>query len=415
MIHFSFLMSCIIFLSSSLVPAQQKDTLNYSIVGSASSNKSPSFGKTIRHIEVQRLLLEVSAFPRSATFVDSALAGTGITRNDLEELRLIRCRDNACRLNFTLFRAGDLEKLHRVCGEFSKSLAHEILLRRGEIDSVLALDSASGVERGAVAYIALGCVSLDWDGLSVTADGHYRLTESERPDGSYVPYAEEKSPFSRRAIFWGSNNNSYGNIQLTSFGDHFSLPRLAFPDVLWSDDTANVPIELRKLLGRLTEQSKKEEKIYHTIGSIMFALREKTSRAAELARAASIPEPEIGIWLDALSAMHYVSLQGGKWQAVIPVFTKNDRTMLEKLRGIGREVMTGWLKANYGELRNELSELSPMKNNVPFEEGFTMIWHFIFGMTNQRLVEAGLFADPYAPTRTEKGFIPAVFDWDALQ
>ncbi len=417
MIRSILLMSWVMFLAFSLMPAQGKDTLNYSIVGSASSGKSPSFGKAMKHIEVQRLLLDLSSSPREASFVDSALRGTGVTRNDLEDLRLIRCRDTMCMLSFTLFRAGDIERLHRVCGGFSQSLAHDLLLRRAEIDSVLATYSAPGIDRAAVSYIALGCVSLDWDGLVVTADQHYRLTESERPDGNYVPYAEEKSSFSRRAIFWGSHNNSYGNIQLTSFGDHFSLPRRAFPDILWSEDTAIVPKELRAVLTGLTDTSKKdkEAKLYRSVGSIMLALREKAASSEELARGTSIPESEIGQWLDALSAMHYVSARRGLWQATIPVFANKDRSMLAKLRGIGREVMTGWLKANYPNLREQLSDLSPMKNNVPLEEGFTMIWHFIFGMTNQRLVEAGLFADPYSPTRIEKGFIPAVFDWDALR
>lgn len=417
MIRSILLISWLMFLAFSLMTAQGKDTLNYSIVGSASSGKSPSFGKAMKRIEVQTLLLELSSSPREASFVDSTLRGTGVTRNDLEDLRLIRCRDNRCMLSFTLFRAGDIERLHRVCGEFSQSLAHDLLLRRAEIDSVMATYSTPGIDRAAVSYIALGCVSLDWDGLVITANEHYRLTESERPDGNYVPYAEEKSSFSRRAIFWGSHNNSYNNIQLTSFGDHFSLPRRAFPDILWSDDTASLPKELRTVLARLTETSKKdkEAKLYRSVGNIMLAVREKSSLAEDLARIASIPASEIGQWLDALSAMHYVSAEHGVWQATIPVFSRNDRPMLAKLRGIGRAVMTEWLKANYPKIREPLSDLSPMKNDVPLEEGFTMIWHFIFGMTNQRLVEAGLFADPYAPTRIDKGFIPAVFDWDALK
>ncbi len=416
MVRFILLISGVIVSSFSLLSAQERDTLNYSIVGSVSPGKSPGFGKTIKHVEVQKLFLELSTSPRGASFVDSALKGTGVTRDDLEALGLIRCRENRCNLSFTLFRAADLEKLHRVGEEFSRSLAHDILLRRAEIDSVLAAYSAPGIDRGAVAYIALGCVSLDWDGLDVTADEHYRLTASERPDGNYVPYAEEKSSFVRRAIYWGSHSNSYYNIQLTSFGDHFSLPRCAFPDLLWSDDTASYPKELRRVLGGLTGKSnkEKEEELYRCVGSIMLALRNKSSSADELAGIASIPRSDIGQWLDVLSELHYISGQHGVWQATIPVFANNDRGMLQKLRGIGRKVMTEWLKTNYSRLREQLSDLTPVRNGVPFEEGFTMIWHFVFGLTNQRLVEAGLFADPYATTRTEKGFIPAVFEGDAL-
>ena len=37
-----------------------------------------------------------------------------------------------------------------------------------------------------------------------------------------------------------------------------------------------------------------------------------------------------------------------------------------------------------------------------------MIWHYIFGMANQKLVEAGMFADPYAPGRHHSGAIGVV-------
>ena len=39
-----------------------------------------------------------------------------------------------------------------------------------------------------------------------------------------------------------------------------------------------------------------------------------------------------------------------------------------------------------------------------------MIWHYLFGIANRHLVEAGLFADPYASTRNYKGAIPAVYE-----
>jgi hypothetical protein len=76
--------------------------------------------------------------------------------------------------------------------------------------------------------------------------------------------------------------------------------------------------------------------------------------------------------------------------------------------------MISWVKANYGKIKEHLSTTTPMRWGVPYEEGFTMIWHFLFGMANDQLVSAGLFADPYAKERTHKGFIPTVFSTDAM-
>ena len=43
-----------------------------------------------------------------------------------------------------------------------------------------------------------------------------------------------------------------------------------------------------------------------------------------------------------------------------------------------------------------------------------IVWHYVFGFANRRLVEAGLFTDPCAPTRKYKRDIPAAFENDAL-
>jgi len=82
--------------------------------------------------------------------------------------------------------------------------------------------------------------------------------------------------------------------------------------------------------------------------------------------------------------------------------------MVNSLLKIGNSVMDQWLAANYPRMKVELRDLSFTRSGVPFEEGFTMIWHYIFGITNRKLVEAGLFADPYAAGRKYKGSIPTV-------
>jgi hypothetical protein len=78
---------------------------------------------------------------------------------------------------------------------------------------------------------------------------------------------------------------------------------------------------------------------------------------------------------------------------------------------IGREIMVDWHEANYARIRQALSDLTPIRNGVPFERVYTEIWHFVFGFANRTLVEEGLFANPYAENRRYQGFLPVV--WDA--
>ena len=397
-------------------PAQHERLLNYSIVGSASSGHSPSFGKAMESPEVQRLLLELSSGPREVTYADSVLHGAGVSRSDLEDLKLIKRSHGRCSLNFTLFTAADVRKVREVSERYAPSLAADFLAKRQEIENALRTYSAPGVDIKAVAFIVVGCFSLDWDGLTICAEQDYRLTESKRPDGRYVPYAEERSGMSREKIYWGSSNDQYDDVRLTSFGDHYSLPREAFPDFLWSLDGSTPDAGLPGILKSSTPGKKKDKftAAANQLGNVLFALRDSGRTVRDIAQIASLSEGEVTSWLALLSGMEYVIETNSVYRLSIPVFDERDKEMIGQVRKIGRGVIASWLKAHYDDLKKDLSGTSPMLNGVPYEEGFTMIWHFIFGIANRELVSAGMFADPYAATRKHKGFIPAVYSSNAM-
>jgi hypothetical protein len=402
------------FLTTTVI-AQDERLLNYSIVGWASSEKSPSYGKAIVRMEVQRLLLDIASSPRTDAYVDSALTGSSVSRSDLEELRLLRREGNRYFLNFTLFTAADVKKVRSVSEHYARSLAGEFLSKRSALDSILLAYDAPGVDRRAVAFIVLGCVSLDWDGLKICADLGYRRTSSSRPDGDYIPYAEERTTMTNQRIYWGSNSDGYGNVTLTSFGDHFS-PRRAFPEFLWSTEKLKSDSGLPALL-RVSSAGTREDNVnaaVRQLGQIMSALRDSDRTAMELSRITLISPTEVDAWLGLLSGMQYVVETNGAYHALIPVLTKRDHDMVQQLRSVGQDIITSWLKAHYAAIRDQLAATAPTRNGVPYEEGFTMIWHFLFGMANNELVNAGLFADPYAEHRMYKGFIPAVFEAEAL-
>jgi len=396
--------------------AQHERLLNYSIVGSASSGHSPSFGKAMERLEVQRLLLELSSGPREVGYVDSVLNGTGVSRGDLEDLKLIKRSHGRCSLSFTLFTATDVQKVRDVSERYAPSLAADFVAKRQQIENALQTYSALGVDLKAVAFIVVGCFSLDWDGLAICAEEDYRLTESKRPDGRYVPYAEERSAMSREKIYWGSSNDQFDDVRLTSFGDHYSLPRQAFPDFLWSLDESTPDAGLPGILKSSTPGKKRDKftAAANQLGGVMFALRDSEHTVREIAQIASLSEAEVSTWLALLSGMEYVTKTKTAYRLNVPVFDERDREMIRQVKKIGRGIITSWLKAHYEEIKNELRTTTPVLNGVPYEEGFTMIWHFIFGITNRELVKAGLFADPYAETRKHKGFVPTVYTSGAL-
>lgn len=396
-------------------PATPRPVLRYSIVGSSSCDTRPCFFGVMRHVEVQELLLDlaVDSLPVDVAAARLDQAGSP-SLEDLVELRLVRREDDGIRLNFALFTATDLKRIREVSRRAAASLAAALMARQSDIEAALASYDAPGVDRREVAFFLLGCASLDWDGLAVTAAQGYRKATDVRPDGRYVPAAQEIVDLSMKRIYWGSHNTSVDGIRLTSFGDHHALPRTMLPDLLWATPgfPDSVPERPRPALDKLLSIS-----FQHTgalLGRIMLALRDRSLTVAEAAAATGTQDHEASAALDALLALDYVSEHEGRFQATVPVLGPRDEAMARAILATGNEVMRQWLASNFASIKNELSDLSFTRSGVPFEEGFTMVWHYIFGMANQKLVEAGLFTDPYSPERGYKGAFPVVYTLDWL-
>ncbi|RMG53059.1 MAG: hypothetical protein D6723_07720 [Acidobacteria bacterium] len=389
---------------------RQRPLLRYSIVGSSSCDKKPCYSEVMSDIAVQKFLLELAQGPQEVDVARAAMAGSAVSIADLLALRLIRREGERYFLNFALYTATDVKRIRDTSERYAESLAAAILARRTEIEDALRAYDAPGVDPKAVTYFLLGCASLDWDGLNLTAEKGYRKTTAQRPDGTYVPAAEEMSDESLEKVYWGSHNSTYDNIHLTSFGDHHSLPRFMLPDLLWRTPRfpSSYPDALKAALQELLAESFK--RIGYQLGRIMLALRDGEKSGADLAQATEVKQSEVQALLHVLVALDYVIEHHGLYRARIPVLTRRDEVMARKILAIGRQVMERWLAENYESIKEELKDLSFSRSGVPFSEGVTMIWHYLFGITNRKLVEAGLFADPYATTRRYKGAIPVVYE-----
>ncbi len=389
--------------------AQEQPLLHYSIVGSSSCTAKPCYDEAMSDLAVQKMLLGLAAGPRPISDVESALKGATVSVNDLLQLKLIRREGDRYFLNFALFTAADVKRIRESTEVYADSLARGVLTHRQEIEAALQSYDLPSVDRKAVAYFVLGCASLDWDGLDLTAAKGYRKVSEDRPDGKYVPDAEETTSISLERIYWGSHNSEYDGIAMTSFGDHFSK-RYTLPDLFWRlpgrIGKTDYPDELKPAIESMLDTSMRQTGV--PITRMLVSLRDGEKTLAELAQAANMPTDEAEPLVRLLIALEFVSLRGDHYQVNIPVLTKRDEAMVKRLLAIGNSVMDQWLAANYPKMKTELRDLSFTRSGVPFEDGFTMIWHYIFGIANRKLVEAGLFADPYAANKKYKGSVPAV-------
>ncbi|MCI0601795.1 hypothetical protein L0156_02170 [bacterium] len=288
---------CVILLLSSFLLFQTgllgenpgRGVLSYGIVGSETGEYSSAMG----HPQVQQILLDIAREPRDKEYLDQALQGSTVGRKDLKALGLIRFSENRYTINFTLFTREDLKTILRVSEAKAEKMTKGFLGRKNEIESILSTDPSLSTDRKKeLAFILLGCFSLDWDGLRITADKGYRYKPPKDAMGNgYVPWAQEKDPSILKGLYWGSHNEESQDVVITSFGDHHSLPRYTLPDLLWAiswDYTpGNLPDSLKPSLHTLRRAV--DHQMWSLLGRIMFGLEKNRATSLNLASSLHLP------------------------------------------------------------------------------------------------------------------------------
>jgi hypothetical protein len=65
----------------------------------------------------------------------------------------------------------------------------------------------------------------------------------------------------------------------------------------------------------------------------------------------------------------------------------------------------------YEELKSAVAGISPLRNRAPFPWHSIRVWHYLFGIANQKSLEleAGLLSEPHAPGAAFQGYMSAVY------
>ncbi|MCK5145384.1 hypothetical protein KAR48_01445 [bacterium] len=382
----------------------EENILEYNYNGS--SQLGQQFRSVMKNISVQKLLLDLSHNPQSEKYLLTALNDTNITIDQLIRLGLIHKKSEKYQLSFSLLTHNDMKLIYSAAEKEGSILAQELLEYKSDIRELLSIHDMPHVDWQAMAYFILGCVSLDWDGLNLMEEKGYLYVSSS---DTYFPTAEQPTPKKNvRELYWGSHNN-HDDITVTTFGDHYALPRNGLPDILWQFDT-----DVNNPLGsQLTEAAR--QSLRNITGIIMLEFRDGSKSISQLIKSTGFDENVVESNLDLLLGLNYVNETSGKYHAIIPILTERDKQMVVKLRLIGRKVMTKWLADRYGVFCEKIADLSPNQYGIKLDKSFYMIWHYIFGVANRELVKEGLFADPYDMPQGFKGFIPAVYKLSVVQ
>ena len=399
---------------------QPEKLLSFGITGSVNPatplNRNPSYLLSI--LDVQKLLIETAQEPKSRAAIQKALADTDITLEDLVETGLLKKTGEHYRISFILFLKEDLEIVKSAAGELGRDLAEAYLRQKGEFTNVLARSNNLHNAIHELAFILIGCFSLDWDGLQITSELGYRAEAQTTELGDrYITWAEERQYEAVREIYWGSHNDYYPECVLTSFGDHCALPRTTFPDLAWRVEHSiydlNIPTEVEHHLVQAFSPCISD--FSEQTGTLMLSLAEGDRTLEDLAESLGESPDEVLLKMELLKSLKWVSgnMTAG-YRPLIPVIPLSDHALVKEILTHSGEILVDWLPDQMDELRDWIREITPLKYGLTFEEIFSQVWHYLFGLANRHLVQAGFFADPYSPERSFQGFIPAIWHPDVM-
>ena len=387
--------------------------LELGVTGSTPSAKRKNPTAILAAADVQRLVLRIAATPLSRSDVQAAIAGKFFTLEDMVRTGLLREEEGLFHIDFNLLKVADQQAILRVSEKLGRALAAAFLARRSEFEALAQSHNQPHLGNAELFYIVLGCFSLDWDGLDFTEERSYRAGAQRTIDGqSFTPWAKETgAAVSLKDLFWGSHSMGATRATFTTFGDHHTLPRFGFPDMVWNRgnnfdgfaDFADGQRAARRLISAYVSN------VLDDIAEVMFSLRDRDLSGAELQTQTTIDEKTLETILDFLQVAGYVAQYGDSYGSVAVVLGPDDAEMVDAMIAIGRNIMSSWHEANYSDVKTALSDLTPVRNGVRFELVYTEIWHFIFAIANRTLVDEGFFADPYAMERRHQGFLPFVW------
>ena len=391
-----------------------KPPLSVGVTGSTPAEPSHNPTVILRSAEIQALVLAIAERPQSRAEIEAAISGQDFTVDDMVAVGLLRSEGDTHWIDFNLLRVQDQLQILALSEELGRNLAAELLERRKEFEAIAKRHEQPGEFSAEFLFFVLGCFSLDWDGLELTEERGWRLGAQRAIDGhEFTPWAKERgAEISLRELYWGSHNDTVGDTTLTTFGDHHSLPRFGLPDLFWINSTSFQGMEElaeeKRAAGQLLAAYEQDVKV--DIAEVMMELGRQAMSAEALAERTTIEDDKITRILNFLEAADYVERKGGSWEAEVLVLRPEDAEPVAAMVALGREIMVDWHEANYAHIRQALSDLTPIRNGVPFERVYTEIWHFVFGFANRTLVEEGLFANPYEESRRYRGFLPVVWD-----
>lgn len=365
--------------------------------------------------QIQNLLLEANKKSVTMAEINKAVSGTPVKFENLMNLELLRQTKDGFRTAYTVLSIEDQRLIFRIAQKYGADLAKEFRKRQSEIDRIIS-KYPDASRRNELKFGLIAGLLLNWEGLKLNSELGYRATPKERKNGEkYILHSEEiGANLDEKGMYWGSHSFPGDTVAFSTFGDGESIPRLnGIPDVFFGP--ADAGLEKMKDSPAIHQAMRDELIAYFSIaindaGNILNTLAGNPGSEQDLAKQLNISESRMQAALGLLSAAGYIEKKNNVYQVNVPFLQRKDKTIVVETLKLGRNLLKDWLIENYEKIKNDLTNLSPLKNELDFNLLFNTVWHYVFGWTTKYLSENGFYINPRSSDYRYKGFVPLVWD-----
>ena len=398
-----------------------KPLISTGVTGSISASGLDDPQYVLSFVPVQRLMLDAVKHPITRSDVDKALTGTPVLLRHLLQLELLRQDQDkdTFRLNYLLLTVEDQLTMYRVGARYGQTLADAFRARKAEFDEIFSRYPNAAL-RPELMFDLIAGAALNWGGLDLTTELGYRVQQPRHPNGdAYFVHSEEVGArLDLTALYLDSQSAPGSKMSFSTFGDGGSLPRLqGLPDVF--DGLESATGDWRKIPDVFA--ALRSEYVTYVLlalddaGQVMDAVANGTDTDEALVKALPISDSRLKATLRLLTATSYLHEADHRYSPRVPVLTTRDKPLVDATLKLSRTIMAEWLRVNYAAMKDDLTELSPMRNGVPFSLAFSEVWHYEFGFATKSLAESGFYANPRAPGRRYEGYVPLVWASSVLK
>jgi transcriptional regulator with XRE-family HTH domain len=258
---------------------------------------------------------------------------------DLSRINAVFERDEKWHVLFPIFTKLDILLISEKTRKPALRLAEEMMRMELKLKEHLArLSCAKQVEVDKLMLAVVGCFILDWKALEILNEKDLSLCgRKQQPGGRrYVLLGREEGAgeglYDR--MYWGSHSNKFGRITFTSFGDHAGC-RYAFPDLAWNLNALTLRRRENGLPDWFWSKITETFNVFQTncmleLGRILLILNDEGPMSTLLLKEKLRMEKEQAEGLlKLLASMKYVFLGEEKVRLNYPVFTAEDKKVIE--------------------------------------------------------------------------------------